>query len=67
MLRHVEVRNRFDGGWTSGHQLEEVIPMAGTEQFRIRRCSDGRVLPGLFSAEEIRLVDDSDRRVAWLG
>ncbi|HZU74851.1 MAG TPA: hypothetical protein VE990_18985 [Acidimicrobiales bacterium] len=54
MPRDVEVRNRFEGNWTSGYQVEEVVPQGGGEWFRLRRRSDGRVLPVLFPADQVR-------------
>ena len=46
----VDVRSRFVGAWTRGFVIEEAV--AGG--YRIRRNSDGSVLPDVFSAEEIR-------------
>jgi hypothetical protein len=48
--RHVEVRNRFTGTWSRGFDVAEVV--AGG--YRIRRLSDGSVLPTLFSREDVR-------------
>lgn len=52
----VEVRNRFDGRWSSGFEVVEALAdyREGT-RFRLRRSSDGSVVPGLFSAEEVVL------------
>lgn len=65
----VEVRTRFDGGWISGFELHDVAPEGNAVRFRVRRQSDGIVLPGWFSAAEVRLpqqardvVDDLERR-----
>lgn len=46
----VEVRNRFDGSWSRGF---EVAGHDG-DGYRVRRCSDSSVLPGTFSADEVR-------------
>ena len=48
--RHVEVRNRFTGTWSRGFDIAEVVPGG----YRIRRLSDGSVLPTLFAREDIR-------------
>lgn len=54
---HVEVRNRFDQRWARGFRVAEVVPGG----YRIRRESDGSVLPVVFSADEIR----RERRGTW--
>jgi hypothetical protein len=50
----VEVRNRFDGSWSHGF---EVMETAGDDvsgpKFRLRRLSDGYVLPEWFAADDI--------------
>lgn len=46
----VEVRERFSGGWARGFEVAEV---AGGS-VRLRRLSDGTVLPTEFSATEVR-------------
>jgi hypothetical protein len=50
----VEVATRFTGSWSRG------FVVAGVEQqaYRLRRLSDGHVLPMTFSAHELR----ADRR-----
>lgn len=48
---HVEVRNRFDGGWAGGFIVDAVEPDGG---LHIRRLSDGRVLPATFSRTGVR-------------
>jgi hypothetical protein len=50
----VEVRSRFDGGWVSGFQVVAVEHTAEGETCRVRRTSDGAVLPVPFSAAELR-------------
>lgn len=47
----VEVRSRFDGSWCRGFEIVTVVD--GGERFRVRRLSDGAVLPALFRAEDI--------------
>jgi hypothetical protein len=50
----VEVRSRFDGGWVSGFQVVALEAGAGGETWRVRRTSDGVVLPVPFPAAELR-------------
>lgn len=51
----VEVRSRFDQRWARGFEIEEVIEANGNgPQYRVRRRSDGSVLPSLFVDEELR-------------
>jgi hypothetical protein len=66
----VEVRTRFDGAWTGGYELHDADPRDGDPRFKVRRRSDGTVLPGWFEADEIRrqptasdVVDDFERRL----
>lgn len=46
----VEVRRRFDGGWARGFEVAEV----GADGYRIRRLSDGELLPVVFDAASVR-------------
>jgi hypothetical protein len=50
----VEVRSRFDQRWARGFELVEVVSDAGEDRYRIRRRSDGSVLPALFIDDDIR-------------
>jgi hypothetical protein len=54
----VEVRSRFDGEWTSGFEVAEVTD----EGYRIRRLSDGTVLPSAFTGDDVRR---ERRRETW--
>ena len=49
----VEVRSSFDRSWVRGFQIVEVLtqPIRG---YRLRRRSDGFILPRLFAAQEVR-------------
>jgi hypothetical protein len=47
----VEVRSRFDGSWCRGFEIVGVLD--GGESYRIRRVSDGVVLPVTISADDI--------------
>lgn len=49
----VEVQNRFDGRWSRGFEVVDVLVGMGTRRYRIRRLSDGAVLPRLFVEGEV--------------
>lgn len=51
----VEVRNRFDGQWVGGFSLVEQGPSG----CRVRRLSDGCVLPTELPAADVRRVEAS--------
>ena len=46
----VEIRRRFDDGWTRGFEIVDV----SEDGLRVRRLSDGAELPAVFGAEEVR-------------
>jgi hypothetical protein len=46
----VEVRNRFDGSWCPGFQVDQ----AGPDGYTVRRCRDGAVLPETFASGMVR-------------
>jgi hypothetical protein len=46
----VDVRNRFVGAWSSGFEIAESV----SDGFRIRRLSDGSILPDVFAGEDVR-------------
>jgi hypothetical protein len=58
----VQVRNRFDGDWVQGFEVAEVQEGGNGTRFRLRRQSDGWILPALFSDDEIRVGDRRSRR-----
>ena len=47
----VEVRNRFNGSWTSGF---EVAGATDPDHYELRRRSDHAVLPAQFTTRELR-------------
>ena len=47
----IEVRTRFTARWSPGFEVDRVIG----DQVRIRRRSDGVVLPVALNADDIRL------------
>jgi hypothetical protein len=50
----VEVRSRYDGRWNRGFEIAEEL---GADIYRVRRLSDGSVLPVEFSPEDVRQAD----------
>ena len=55
----VEVRRKFDAQWAKGFEVAE-----STEKgFRVRRLSDGEILPVEFSADDVRR--ESRRNEFW--
>jgi hypothetical protein len=52
----VEVRSRFDGRWCTGFEVAEVVATPAGPAFRIRRRSDGAMLPALFPETEVSVV-----------
>jgi hypothetical protein len=49
----VAVRSRYDGGWARGFSIAEVIDKLGEVWYRIRRDSDGAVMPTLFTYHDV--------------
>jgi hypothetical protein len=47
----VEVRRRFDQRWARGFEVVQTINGNG---YRLKRLSDGSVLPTEFSADDVR-------------
>lgn len=60
----VEVRSRFDGHWAHGFEVCDAVDEAGDVSYRLRRRSDGSVLPVLFSHEDVR--EDKRRSMWWI-
>jgi hypothetical protein len=55
LLHGVEVRCRFsDNRWVSGFEICDVFDQDGTLQYRLRRQSDGYILPTLFGDSSVR-------------
>ena len=51
---NVEVRTRFDGHWVGGFAVADVRQGPDQQIYRLRRLSDGSVLPAEFASEEVR-------------
>jgi hypothetical protein len=50
----VEVRCRFGDRWVSGFEVCEVIRLDDVTRYRLRRRSDGSVIPTLFDEKNLR-------------
>jgi len=46
----VDVRNRFVGSWSRGFEVAE----RRGDGYRVRRLSDGSVLPDVFAEDDVR-------------
>ena len=57
----VEVLCRFDGTWVGGFQVTETAEICGETRYRLRRLSDGVLLPVLFGRDELRPRATRDR------
>jgi hypothetical protein len=53
----VEVRCRFGDRWVDGFEVCETIHDETGERYRLRRRSDGTILPELFAADSVRHVE----------
>jgi len=64
---HVEVRNRFDARWSRGFEVAEQVrePNVRALRYRVRRRSDGTVLPAMFDADDLR--EEHRRQTWWIG
>lgn len=47
---HVEVRTGFDRSWAAGFDIED----GSDDGYRVRRRSDGEVLPARFAVADVR-------------
>jgi hypothetical protein len=50
----IEVRCRFGDRWVTGFEVCEVIRVDGVARYRLRRRSDGSVIPTLFDEKDLR-------------
>jgi hypothetical protein len=60
----VEVRGRIGDRWVEGFEICEVMSTPAGPRYRLRRRSDGVVLPELFEASSIRHVDKVERHAS---
>ncbi len=55
----VEVRCRFGDRWVTGFEVCEVIRLDDSTRYRLRRRSDGSVIPTLFGEKDVRFFSTS--------
>jgi hypothetical protein len=60
----IEVRSRFGNRWVDGFAIHEVVlGDDGAVGYRLRRATDGFVLPAVFPEDDVRAAETRDR--AW--
>jgi hypothetical protein len=57
------VRSRFEDKWSRGFEVSEIVNTSGQDRYRVRRRSDGTILPVLF--DEIDLREERHRGTWW--
>jgi hypothetical protein len=60
----VEVRSRFDDRWSRGFEVAEVVDEGDSARYKLKRRSDGSVLPALFVDDELR--EEKKRSMWWI-
>jgi hypothetical protein len=58
----VEVRSKFESRWTRGFEVADCQDTAGSPVYKLRRRSDGSILPVTFSEDDLR---EERRRQTW--
>lgn len=58
----VEVRSRFESAWSRGFEVAERVEMSAGLRYKLRRRSDGSILPVLFDEHDLR---EERRRGTW--
>jgi hypothetical protein len=60
----VEVRSRFESKWSRGFEVADLVEDAGPGEamYKVRRRSDGSILPVNFPATDLR---EENRRSTW--
>jgi hypothetical protein len=58
----VEVRSRFESRWTRGFEVADCDDANGVRVYKVRRRSDGSILPVLFTEDDLR---EERRRGTW--
>jgi len=62
----VEVRSRFESGWTRGFEVADRVEIesgpGGEAVYKVRRRSDGSILPVNFVESDLR---EENRRNMW--
>lgn len=61
----VEVRSKFDRSWARGFEVVETVlePDEEVPAYRVRRRSDGQILPALFTEDDVR--EEKKGRSMW--
>lgn len=64
----VEVRSKFDRSWSRGFEVVELVEEADDPGLdgvavRVRRRSDGQILPALFTEDDVR--EEKKGRSMW--
>jgi hypothetical protein len=57
--QRVEVRCRFGDRWVGGFEIADVVLSEDAVRYRLRRCSDGSILPKLFDPDDVRRSEPS--------
>jgi hypothetical protein len=55
----VEVRRRFDQHWSRGFEIAEALD----DGYKLKRVSDGSILPVIFPADEVR--EEKKKQGLW--
>jgi hypothetical protein len=58
----VEVRGRFEARWSRGFEIAEREENVPEPRYRVRRRSDGSILPVSFAEDDLR---EERRRGTW--
>lgn len=64
----IEVRSQFGSRWVSGFAVHEVVlGEEGSVGYRLRRLTDGFVLPAVFPEADVRAAESDGRRWTPVG
>ncbi|HTL87489.1 MAG TPA: hypothetical protein VL856_20060 [Acidimicrobiia bacterium] len=58
----VEVRSRFESHWARGFEVADIQSNQGRSVYKVKRRSDGSILPALFTEDDVR---EERRRGTW--
>jgi hypothetical protein len=58
----VEVRAKFESRWSRGFEVAACEDTGGRTVYKVRRRSDGSILPVLFNEDDLR---EERRRSTW--
>ena len=61
----VEVRTRFESRWTRGFEIADCDDDQGRPVYKVRRRSDGSILPVAFPEDDLR--EERHRGTWWIG